>query len=586
MIVSIIIPTYNRRDVIARTLPTVFEQEFPADDFEVIAVVDGSADGTADMLRAYTPSCGFRIIEQTNKGPAAARNVGIAAALGHLILFLDDDIRCERTLLAHHVLAHDGSTPLVVHGPIFVAPESPRTLATFVARAAAEELHNRLAPFTQLELPQYADLICNSSISRKTLIAAGGFDELMPFQRDDCELGIRLWKMGAQFRYQKNAVAYEVFVKSSRDFATHDAAQCGKGEVRLCKKHPEFRPYSALANVGGGHISKRVLRRIAVGSMFVHHLMSFSIWIAERLKWISPIKIAGVCLLKTHRRLVFLRSAVNEAGSYVALQRTYGVRLPVLLYHNIALRGSATTEPSMTISPSQFKKQVHWLAKNGYTPIRPSDWLAWCRTGRVLPRKPVLLTFDDAYVGVEKYALPVLNQYGFHAAVFVVTTQVGGMNEWERRIGRLGTDRLMTAQQIAWWASKGIEFGAHSRTHVDLTLLSEYQLTEEVDGSSRDLEAVVRVRIVSFAYPYGRYNEVVTKRTHRSFDLAFTCDEGLNYLQTNTCLLQRTMAQPGDLLIDFACRIWFGWSPVTTARSRLRVRSRIKRLVSATFGKT
>ena len=284
------------------------------------------------------------------------------------------------------------------------------------------------------------------------------------------------------------------------------------------------------------------------------------------------------------RRLAFLRSAVRELGSLKAQKRAFGVRLPVVLYHNIAPADSAATEPSLTLSPQQFEKQIRWLAKRGYSGIRPSEWLAWCRTGLALPEKPILITFDDAYSEVAKHALPVLYRYGFGAAVFVVTSQIGGMNVWERTtMGRLGADRLMTAKQIFEWASKGIEFGAHSRTHPDLTTLSERQLAEEIEGSSQDLEAVVGTRIISFAYPYGPYNESVTAHTRSCFDLAFTCDEGLNYPETDICCLRRSMIQPGDLLIDFACRVWFGWSPLTSIRSRLRIRSRFKYLVAWRF---
>ena len=205
--------------------------------------------------------------------------------------------------------------------------------------------------------------------------------------------------------------------------------------------------------------------------------------------------------------------------------------------------------------------------------------------GRGLPAKPVLLTFDDAYCGVAEHALPVLKRYGFSAVIFVVTKQIGGVNEWERTIGRLGSDGLMTAKQIMEWSHKGIEFGAHSRTHRDLTTLPMHELAEEIDGSSKDLCAVIGSRVVSFAYPYGPYNECVVDSVRSSFDLAFTCDQGLNYLQTDPHLLRRSMVNPGDLLIDFACRIWFGWSPVNAIRSRLRIRSRFKRFVVAGFDK-
>ncbi len=76
------IPTYNRREILARTLPTVFRQDFPADQCEIVIVVDGSTDGTAEMLRSLEPPCALRILEQPNRWRAAARNAGWRAARG------------------------------------------------------------------------------------------------------------------------------------------------------------------------------------------------------------------------------------------------------------------------------------------------------------------------------------------------------------------------------------------------------------------------------------------------------------------------------------------------------------------------
>ena len=123
---SIVVPTHNRRDaLVSQTLPAIFDQDFPADEYEVIVIVDGSTDGTAEALRKLQPPCSLRIIEQTNRGPSAARNVGIYAARGDLILFLDDDIICGQHLLKQHVAAHADPEPAVVYGSISVAPETP-----------------------------------------------------------------------------------------------------------------------------------------------------------------------------------------------------------------------------------------------------------------------------------------------------------------------------------------------------------------------------------------------------------------------------------------------------------------------------
>src|SRR6266568_2649599 len=83
---SIIIPTYERRDLVRRMVAALADQTH--DDFEVIVVVDGSTDGTAAALRELGFSFPLSVLEQTNLGAAAARNAGVAAAGGELFLFL------------------------------------------------------------------------------------------------------------------------------------------------------------------------------------------------------------------------------------------------------------------------------------------------------------------------------------------------------------------------------------------------------------------------------------------------------------------------------------------------------------------
>src|SRR5262245_35010670 len=105
MEISVVIATYNRRALLARSLQTVFEQDLPSDQYEIIVVIDGSNDGTLEMLSQWEPRCGFRVLCQENLGQAAARNAGINAARGRLVLFLDDDILVPPHLLRTHVAA-------------------------------------------------------------------------------------------------------------------------------------------------------------------------------------------------------------------------------------------------------------------------------------------------------------------------------------------------------------------------------------------------------------------------------------------------------------------------------------------------
>jgi peptidoglycan/xylan/chitin deacetylase (PgdA/CDA1 family)/GT2 family glycosyltransferase len=578
MKISIVVPTYNRRELIVHTLPTILDQTYPSNDYEVIVVIDGSTDGTAAALEPFKSKDNLRVLEQPNAGAAAARNSGVNAARGELILFLDDDICCDRKLVAAHVAAHQSMNAELVHGPVRVSPRDKPTLATDISAADAEDFYRSLS-VSGIRLPQDAQVLCNSSLPRAIFLASGGFDEDMPFQRDDCELGLRLWKMGVRYTYCATAEVYEVSNKSSAAFGLRDAWQGGRGEVLLCKKHPSFRPYSALANLGSGTLAMRVARELCLRVPIVaDSTLAISIWIAERFRGNSVIRSLGTWLLAVRKRLSFLRGAISEAGSWRSLKHDFGRRLPALLFHNVGDPALTTTYPGMTISPAQFKKQMSWLARAGYVGVRPAEWIAWCKQGTPLPTKPVLLTFDDAYAGVADHALPVLRERGFGAAVFVVTGQIGGTNAWEKETGGAGTDPLMTKSEIQNWAMQGIEFGAHSVNHQDLRKLNAEELEAEVSESGRELSQVVGSAVKTFAYPYGHYSDEARSTVAHFYDLACTCDEGLNDLGTDLCLLRRTMVHPEDTYFDMMCRARFGWSWVSEVRSVLRIRSRWRAL--------
>ncbi len=134
----------------------------------------------------------------------------------------------------------------------------------------------------------------------------------------------------------------------------------------------------------------------------------------------------------------------------------------------------------------------------------------------------------------------------------------------------------MSAEQIRHWSAQGIEFGAHTRTHADLTTLSGNELEQEVAGSGDDLAVILGATPLSFAYPFGFYNDAARNCTEKAFQLAFTCDEGLNVLGTGPGLMRRTMVKPRDSQLDFGLRVRFGFNPIERLRHRVRLRSRLR----------
>jgi peptidoglycan/xylan/chitin deacetylase (PgdA/CDA1 family) len=269
---------------------------------------------------------------------------------------------------------------------------------------------------------------------------------------------------------------------------------------------------------------------------------------------------------------------IDNRLEWEGMQKRFKKRLPVLMYHHV---GPVPQGPCLcdTISPERFERHVDWLARRGFVGIRPSDWVRWCREGKSLPDKPVLLTFDDGYADTAEYGLTVLRRYNFGAAVFIVTGLMGSTNAWDAEHGSLSL-RLMTAEQIRFWAARGIEFGAHSRTHVDLATLDAKSLTEEVVGSKRDLADLLGASILSFAYPYGSCNQAVYRAVRRDFDIAFLADgETTRTIHSliDLHLLQRTAPRQGDTWADLECFLRWGHNPMRTLRARMGLRSGVKR---------
>lgn len=560
----------------------MLSQDIPVDDFEIVIVVDGSTDGTAQALRELKPPCSLRVIEQSNRGPSVARNNGIQAARGELLLFIDDDIICGPHLFRRHVEAHADSEPMVAYGPISIAAETPQSFLKYANEVWYRDYYGRIEAQNGLNLPKDDYLIGNSSMPRATLVECGGFDETMT-AKEDYELGLRLWKTGLRFKFLPQAMAYEFYQKPIRSVLRIDGKAFGETEVLLARRHPDYRPYSTLAPLGKMGLWKRLGRRVfAALPLNLVGVLNPPLWICDKLCRFSGMRRLSRRMLGIGRGLVEYSSAARQIRSWQALESEFGKRLPVLLYHRVGPELSGTVR-GLTVSPERFERHVRWLARRGYKGICPTDWLRWIREGKGLPSKPILFTFDDGYADLVEYAFPVLRRYGFGAAVYIVTGQLGGSNVWDAARGCASLP-LMTAEQIRFWAAQGIEFGAHSRTHADLRSLSAQELSEEVFGSCKDLESILGFRPLSFAYPYGFHNQIVDDCVRTAFDLAFIADddnEGLNYLQTDPHLLLRTMVQTNDSLLALECRSRWGHYPFLDLRNRIRariaLRTRLKR---------
>ncbi len=203
--VSVVVPTFNRLGRLRHVIAALEQQQFPSDDYEVIVVSDGSSDGTDEYLNGLRSERRVRCFSQANKGPAAARNLGVNNAAGEFIIFIDDDVVAQPRLLAEHMRAHrESGREIVVVGPL-LSPED-FDMAPWVRWEQSmlmKQYRNLLAGVWQPSPRQF--YTGNASVRRSHILAAGGFDE--SFRRaEDVELAYRLAKRGLDFVFNMEAV--------------------------------------------------------------------------------------------------------------------------------------------------------------------------------------------------------------------------------------------------------------------------------------------------------------------------------------------------------------------------------------------
>jgi peptidoglycan/xylan/chitin deacetylase (PgdA/CDA1 family) len=243
--------------------------------------------------------------------------------------------------------------------------------------------------------------------------------------------------------------------------------------------------------------------------------------------------------------------------------------LVVLMYHRIAPDSSGRLA-HLTIPPDRFAWQMAKLRDGGFAPQRQDEVAAWLVGRRTLPRRAVVITFDDAYADNTAHAFPILESHRMPAVTFVVTGKLGGRNDWD---DGAASWPLMDGQAVRDWTRRGQEFGAHGRRHRSLVGLDDAALADEIDGSHADLSALLGQPPLAFAYPYGDEEERVRSLTARRFPVAYGTREGRNKSGTDATALRRTGVLPAYPDYEFMTQIRLGWGPRNRARdAALRLR--------------
>lgn len=316
--VSVVVPTYNRRHQLERTLAGLAAQTGLTQALEVIVVSDGSSDGTDDWLRSGRTPVPVSPCFQDNAGPAVARNRGVAAATAPLVLFLDDDVVPAPDLVRTHVDHHNGlDDDLVVVGPM----RTPDDV--------------ELSPWVQWEqtmlYKQYDAMLrgdweatprqfytANASLARRHLDASGGFDPA--FRRaEDVELAYRLADAGLAFVFVPEAVVYH-YAERSFDSWRANASAYGRNDVIFGRDQGQPWLLDSLAyEFHDRHRLVQTLTRISLRHPRVGAAITSTAAVTARAACKSGPERAATAALSALYNLEYYRGMADELGGPNAL---------------------------------------------------------------------------------------------------------------------------------------------------------------------------------------------------------------------------------------------------------------------------
>lgn len=220
------------------------------------------------------------------------------------------------------------------------------------------------------------------------------------------------------------------------------------------------------------------------------------------------ITLLSFCLLVT--------SVFGQASNSAAIMARKQV--PILCYHQIRdwRPKDSKNAKDYIVQIAEFKKHIKMLADSGYHAILPDQLYAYLTTGAALPKKPIMLTFDDTDEDQYTIAAPELKKYGYKAVYFIMTVSIG-------------RPHYMTKEQIKALSDAGNVIASHTWDH---HMTSKYKHDPnpkkddwviQIDKPTKKLEEITGKKMNYFAYPYGIWNKSNFLELHkRGFKIAFS----------------------------------------------------------------
>ena len=240
--------------------------------------------------------------------------------------------------------------------------------------------------------------------------------------------------------------------------------------------------------------------------------------------------------MRFKKRYFFILLAV---GLYFGASHAYVT--PILMYHHVDHRSQ---EWKLSVSPKNFERQMEFLKAHQYEVLSLSEYLDLLKSQKPIPKKSVVITFDDGYDNNFVHAFPVLKKMEFPAAIFI---QVDG-------ISRAG---YMTQEDISILLDNDIEIGSHTVHHGFLPDLEPKAIEREIVQSKKILENRFHEPITLFSYPGGGFNDKVRQAVMEAgYEGAVATHPGADYPDRDPYALKRIrISRTADNLFVFWLKV-------------------------------